>query len=99
MVTFDCMKKIKKEKPPIVSSETFDGYIYEYSNYCFVKNKYGYTIARYVKCEKQNLEYWGDPGIEQLTKKDKWCLLKDVPHLYIIQKILEYETRTINNSH
>lgn len=80
MITFDCMKKIKDEKPPIIEVKKDKGFIFEYSDYCFVKNKYGYTIARYMRCKEQNIEYWIDePSTHPLTEKDEWYSLKDYP--------------------
>ncbi len=80
MITFNCLKTIKYEKPPIIETKTDNGYTFEYSDYCFVKNKHGYTIARYCKCKEQNSEYWDDsPSIHPLNENDEWHLLSDRP--------------------
>ena len=80
MITFDCMKKIKEERPQIIEVKKYKGFTFEYSGYCFVKNKYGYTIARYMRCEEQNSEYWDDsPSIHPLNENDEWYLLNEKP--------------------
>lgn len=84
MITFKCMKKIKNEKPPIIEVKKEDEHgrslTFELSDYCFVKNKHGYTVARYVRCPEQNLEYWDDcPSTHPLTKNDEWHLLTEKP--------------------
>lgn len=77
MIPFDCMKKIKEERPPIIEIKEDKGYTFAYSGYCFVKNKYGYTIARYVECKEQNIVYWDDePSFHPLTENDEWYLLE-----------------------
>lgn len=80
MITFDCLKKIGVEKPPIIETKFDKGFIFQYSDYCFVKNKYGYTIARYVTCEEQNAEWWDDsPSMHPLNENDEWHLLSENP--------------------
>lgn len=66
MITFDCMKKIKDGRPPIIESvtDTDSGIVYEYSDFCFVKNQYGYTVARYVRGK------YGEDGEDVLFIED-----------------------------
>ena len=95
MIAFEYMKKIKNEKPPIIEvkkkNEHGNTFTFEISDYCFVKNKYGYTVARYVRCPEQNLEYWDDcPSTHLLTQNDEWHLLVKKPifsfHIALIKK-------------
>lgn len=80
MITFDCMKTITNERPLIVKQKEDAGFLFEYSDYCFVKNKCGYTIARYVRCKSQNLEWWEDKySTHPLRESDEWHLLKENP--------------------
>lgn len=80
MITFDCMKKIKEEKPQIIETKKDKNFTFEYSGYCFVKNKYGYTIARYMRCAEQNIEYWEDgPSFHPLSESDEWFSLDEKP--------------------
>lgn len=81
MITFDCMKKIKDGRPPIIESvtDTDSGIVYEYSDFCFVKNQYGYTVARYVKTKYGKNEYdegWDDsPSRHPLSEDDEYYVL------------------------
>lgn len=80
MIMFECMSKIRNNTPPIVGEYSVNDKIYQYSDYCFVKNKYGYTVARYLKCLKDNSEWWDDtPSIHPLNESDEWCILSNNP--------------------
>lgn len=81
MITFDCMKKIKDGRPPIIESvtDTDSGIVYEYSDFCFVKNQYGYTVARYVRGKYGEDGYdegWNDsPSRHPLSEDDEYYVL------------------------
>lgn len=80
MIPFDCMKKIKDERPTIIEVKKDKGFTFEYSEYCLVKNKYGYLVARYARCKEQELEFWDDsPSTHPLNESDEWHLLTDHP--------------------
>ena len=93
MITFDCMKTIANERPLIVKQKEYNGYLFEYSDYCFVKNKYGYTIARYKRCKSQNSEWWEDKySTHPLNENDEWYSLKEFPVFSLSIRIDETET-------
>ena len=90
MITFDCMKKIKEEKPKIIEIKKDKGFTFEYSGYCFIKNQYGYTIARYARCKEQKLEFGDDcPSTHILNENDEWHLSNDNPIFSFHSKLVE----------
>lgn len=107
MIPFHLLKKIKQEKPIVkyytIYEEHKDLGKFLYSDVCFVKNKNGYILARYMYNEAQNLEYWTDMfSTHPLTTDDEWCELEEAslainnqelinPSLIELQKIDDFE--------
>ena len=82
MITFDNMHKISILKPEIIKQIEDNGYIFEYSDFCFVKGKYGYIIARYMECKQQKIRYWVDNlSSHPINDEDEWHLISDTPTL------------------